>query len=165
MRWTAFPLHPETPEEGLLLEELFAGRRADVPGMLARLKTAAAAEGLPFGERKKTFNSRLAQELAKWAEARGEGDAFHDAVFQAYFVGGKNIARINILVELAEGLDLSGREAEQALKTRSFREAVDQDWMRSRQLGVTAVPTFIMGQQRLIGAQPYEALAKFIAEG
>ena len=28
----------------------------------------------------------------------------------------------------------------------------------ARRLGVTAVPTFIVGDQRLVGAQPYEAL-------
>jgi len=162
VRWTAFPLHPETPQEGLRLEDLFAGRPVDVPAMLARLKKAAAAEGLPFGDRKRTFNSRLAQELAKWAEEGGQGDAFHDAVFRAYFVDGKNIARVSVLVALAEGLGLSGTEAEQVLTTRAFREAVDQDWLRSRQLGVTAVPTFRCNRQSVVGAQPYEVLAGLI---
>jgi predicted DsbA family dithiol-disulfide isomerase len=39
-----------------------------------------------------TYNSRLAQELGKWVETRGKGDQYHDAVFQAYFVDGKNLA-------------------------------------------------------------------------
>jgi hypothetical protein len=59
-------LHPETPEEGLLLEDLFAGRAIDIPQMIRRMKAVALEEGLPFGDRKKTFNSRRAQELAKW---------------------------------------------------------------------------------------------------
>jgi hypothetical protein len=37
--------------------------------MMASLKRAADKEGLPLGERKKTYNSRLAQELGKWAES------------------------------------------------------------------------------------------------
>jgi predicted DsbA family dithiol-disulfide isomerase len=160
IRWTAFPLHPETPEEGLALEALFAGRPVDVPSMLARMKAVAAAEGLPFGDRKMTFNSRRAQELAKWAETQGQGEAFHDTVFRAYFVNGKNIAHIGILIELAEGLGLSGSEAEQVLESRTFKEAVDQDWLRSRQLGVTAVPTFHYQGQSVVGAQPYELLAR-----
>jgi predicted DsbA family dithiol-disulfide isomerase len=32
-------------------------------------------------KRKKTYNSRLAQELGKWAETKGKGDEYHDAVF------------------------------------------------------------------------------------
>jgi len=42
--------------------------------MMVRLKNAADAEGLPWGTRKMTYNSRLAQELGKWAEEKGRGD-------------------------------------------------------------------------------------------
>ena len=38
MKWVAFPLHPETPEEGLTLEALFAGRDIDIPAALDRLR-------------------------------------------------------------------------------------------------------------------------------
>jgi len=88
-RWTAFPLHPDTPDEGLTFEELYAGRGIDIKKNMSRLKKVADELGLPLGERKKTFNSRLAQELAKWVESKGKGDTFHDAVFRAYFVDGE----------------------------------------------------------------------------
>ena len=156
-------MHPETSEEGLLLEDLFAGRAIDIPQMLRRMKAVAAEEGLPFGDRKKTFNSRRAQELAKWAESKGRGDAFHYAVFRAYFADGKNIAKTDNLIELAEALDLSGKEAQEVLKTSAFREAVDQDWMRSRRLRVTAVPTFFCDQQSVVGAQPYAVLVNLVS--
>lgn len=131
--------------------------------MQARLKAVAAAEGLPFGERNKTFNSRLAQELAKWAETKGQGQAFHDAVFRAYFADGKNIAAIDILAELAESVNLSAKEAQKVLRTRGFKEAVDRDWQRSHRLGVTAVPTFLMNHNSVIGAQPYAVLANLVS--
>ena len=68
--WTHFPLHPETPADGQSLEELFAGRNIDIPAMKARMSELMAAEGLDYGERTMTFNSRLAQELAKWVDGR-----------------------------------------------------------------------------------------------
>lgn len=157
--WRAFPLHPETPDEGLTLEELFAGRGKDIPGMLARLQRVAAQEGLPWGKREKTFNSRRAQELGKWAESKGAGDRFHAAVFRTYFVEGCNIAQTDVLVDLALSLDLPGPEAEQVLADRSFRDAVDADWERARTLGITAVPTFVMDARAVVGAQPYDVLA------
>ena len=86
MQWRAFPLHPDTPQEGLSLEKLFANYPVDVNQIMRRLKTRAAELGLPLGERKKTYNSRLAQELGIWAESKDRGDAFHMAVFKAYFV-------------------------------------------------------------------------------
>ena len=134
----------------------------DLAQKLANMRQAAAAEGLPFGDRTKTFNSRLAQELGKWAEEKGRGDAFHDAVFRAYFADGKNIGKTDVLIELAGALDLSATEAERVLQTREYKDAVDNDWTRSRQMGVTAVPTFIFNRQWAVGAQPYEVLARLV---
>jgi predicted DsbA family dithiol-disulfide isomerase len=162
VRWIAFPLHPETPEEGLALEELFAHRGLDINAMQNHLRQMAAEIGLSIGERKMTFNSRLAQELAKWGEFEGKGDELHRALFKAYFADGKNIGKKEILVELAAGVNLSAGEANFVLRERRFREAVDHDWGRARELGIRAVPTFVMAGECLVGAQPYHALASFV---
>lgn len=127
-----------------------------------RLRAVAASEGLPFGDRKMTFNSRLAQELGKWAESKGQGDDFHAAVFRAYFAGGRNIANPDILIELAETVHLPGSEAGRVLQERTFKAAVDNDWQRSREMGVTAVPTFLYHRRVVVGAQPYETLESLI---
>lgn len=132
--------------------------------MLVRLRGVARAEGLAFGDRKMTYNSRLAQELGKWAEAKGRGEAFHKAVFAAYFAEGQNIALPEVLAQAAVAAGLAAEEAMKAVNSRQFKEAVDKDWMRSRQLGVNAVPTFMIDGARLVGAQPYESLEKFIKD-
>jgi predicted DsbA family dithiol-disulfide isomerase len=162
IRWRAFPLHPDTPEEGLLLEQLFGNYPVDIEGMMRRLKKTAADLGLPFGERTKTYNSRLAQELGLWAESKNKGDVFHTAAFKAYFVDGKNIAKIPVLLDLAASVELSGEEAAAVLATRAFKAAVDADWNLSREKAITAVPTFVMNQDKLVGAQPYEMLIKLM---
>jgi len=64
--WTAFPLHPKTPEEGLTLEDLFAGQNMDIPQMIAHLQKTADGLGLPFagdiptiaGKRRNSANER-----------------------------------------------------------------------------------------------------------
>ena len=162
--WTAFPLHPDTPIEGLSLEELFAGRNVDIGSMMARLRKVAKEEGLPFGERTRTYNSRLAQELGKWAESKDRGDAFHRAVFRTYFAEGKNIGQIQILKEVAASVSLPDGEAQEILESRAFKESVDRDWSRSQALGVRAVPTFLMNGQILVGAQPYNVLERFLID-
>ena len=97
-----FPLHPDTPPEGLLLADLFAGRNLDLKALHAQMKARMDAEGLPYGERSKTYNSRLAQELGKWADTQpGGGDAFHDAMFRAYFVEARDISKPAVLLEIA----------------------------------------------------------------
>jgi predicted DsbA family dithiol-disulfide isomerase len=131
--------------------------------MLKRLEQAAVKLGLPFGERRMSFNSRRAQEAAKWAESRGQADAFHNAVFRAYFADGKNLHEIEALAAAAMSVGLRGGELEEALRSRTFKTAVDRDWLRSHQLGISAVPTFRMNGENLVGAQPYEQLAAFMA--
>jgi predicted DsbA family dithiol-disulfide isomerase len=164
IQWIAFPLHPDTPPEGRTLEELFSGRNINIPQMLTKLKQTARDAGLPFGDRKMTYNSRLAQELGKWAEKKGYGDAFHDAVFRAYFADGRNIANVNILADVATSVGLDAKEAHDLLAARTFKAAVDADWSRAYESKVTAVPTFLMEGQSLVGAQPYNILANFMLQ-
>jgi len=149
----------------MTLEALFKGRMVDISGMMARLRDAAAAEGLPFAERGMTYNSRLAQELGKWAEARGKIEAYNRAVFQAYFAHGRNIGNRVELLKVAKAADLDPEEAQKVLEERLFKHAVDADWERSRQMGIRAVPTFVMKGQVLVGAQPEAALDEFVRAG
>ncbi len=146
----------------MTLEALFKGRMVDISGMMARLRDAAEAERLPFGERKMTYNSRLAQELSKWAEGKGKIEAFNHAVFQAYFADGCNIGDVDELIEVVKAADFDPEEAQKVLKERPFKHAVDVDWERSRRMGIRAVPTFVMNDQILVGAQPEAALDEFI---
>jgi len=146
----------------MTLEELFAGRNYDIAKSKLKLKQVADELGLPLGPREKTYNSRLAQELAKWAESQEKGDAYHEAVFHAYFVDGKNIAKADELVSLARSIGLPEKEAKSVLESRRYKEAVNADWSRSHELGITGVPTFVIGNQATVGFQPYEALEQFL---
>ena len=121
-----------------------------------------AQEGLPYGERTHTYNSRLAQELGAWAATQADGAGIHDALFHAYFVEGKNIGYIDALVEVSEAAGLPGAEARQVLMSQRFKDAVDADWQRARQLGVTGVPTFVAQGRGVVGAQPYEVLERLV---
>ena len=161
-----FPLHPETPAQGQSLEDLFAGRDVDIDAMYARMKGLMDAEELEYGPRTHTFNSRLAQELGKWADqqaANGKDySAIHHALYRAYFVDGQNIGNVDVLVAVAEKAGLPGEDVRDVVTSRSAQEAVDADWEKSKQYGVTGVPTFVAGGHGLVGAQPYEALEQLM---
>ncbi len=164
-RYTLFPLHPDTPDDGQTLEQLFVGRSFDIEAAQMRLAGLMAEEGLPYGRRTMTYNSRLAQELAKWAETQDGGTAIHDALYRAYFVDGWNIAQIDNLLSVTRQLGLPEEEARQTLASRRFRAAVDADWQRCRDFGITAVPTFMVDNQSVVGAQSYEVLEALVVEG
>ena len=162
VEWVHFPLHPDTPAEGRSLADLFAGRNVDRKAMHAQMKARMDAEGLPYGERTMTYNSRLAQELGKWADTQPGGEALHDALFRAYFVEARDISQPAVLLEIVERLGLSVDSAREVLEKRTFEAAVDADWELSRQYGITGVPTFVVGRYGVVGAQPYEALEALV---
>ena len=162
MHWTHFPLHPDTPDSGIPLEELFRGRGYDIEAMKQRMSALMIEENLAYGNRSHTYNSRLAQELAKWGESFPEGDALNLKLFEAYFAEGRNLAEPEVLLDVAEVAGLPLETAEEVIRQRSFRDAVDTDWKRAHELGVTGVPTFVSGNRGLVGAQPYEALVQLI---
>lgn len=162
IEWAHFPLHPDTPPEGRALADLFAGRGVDLKAMHAQMKARMEAEGLPYGQRAMTYNSRLAQELGKWADTEPGGEALHEALFRAYFVDARDISRPEVLLDVVERVGLPVAAAREVLERRTFRAVVDADWDLARRYGITGVPTFVAGRHGVVGAQPYEVLEALV---
>jgi predicted DsbA family dithiol-disulfide isomerase len=162
VQWVYFPLHPNTPAQGLLLKDLFAGRGFDLEGMHQRMKALMNAEGLPYERRSHTYNSRLAQELAKASDLQFGVESIHGALYRAYFVEGRNIGDPEVLVDIAKNAGIPEDEARIVLSERTFKDAVDEDWEKASRYGITGVPTFVAGGSKIVGAQPYEALAEHL---
>lgn len=161
-RWTLFPLHPEVPVDGMDLAELFRGRTEQLEASKGRLRDAAAATGLPLARRNRISNSRRAQELEKWAVVLGKGDDFRRQTFLAYFAEGKDIAQLPVLEEIAVAVGLPPDEVWDALAVGLFAAAVDGDWLRARQMGVTVVPFYLYGEESLVGYRPYEDFLRLV---
>ncbi len=164
LEFVQFPLHPETPTEGKTLEALFGANSEQIAEKNAQMKELMEAEGLPYGKRTHTYNSRKAQELAKWADTQVNGDAIHDALFRAYFVDGCNVADKEVLLSVCRDIGLDEKAASNVLESSSYSDAVDADWKKSRAYGVTGVPTYVTGQSGIVGAQPYEAIEQLLQQ-
>ena len=67
------------------------------------------------------------------------------------------------LLNAAEQAGLSRAAAEEVITKRTFESAVDADWIKSREYGVTGVPTFVAGGAGAVGCQPYEVLEQLMA--
>ena len=161
IRWSVFPLHTETPEEGQSLEDLFAGSY-DIDAMMQRCKQVATELDMPFGERTHTYKSRRAQELGKWAEDQGAGEAFHMAVYHAYYVDDCNIALPHKLAEIAESVGLDPDVALLTLDKKRYAAQVDDDWKRAKEIGISSIPTIVYQQHALVGFQPYAHYRRLI---
>ena len=157
-----FPLHPETPQEGRTLLELFQSNPDDIKEKNIRMKGLMDQEELPYIDRTHTYNSRLAQEIGAWAETIQKNTSIHDNFFEAYFVKGLNIGLEEVILDVVSNSGLDINEARSVIKDRTFKKNIDEDWKKSSEYGVTGVPTFVYSGQSLVGAQPYENLVQFL---
>ena len=94
--------------------------------------------------------SRLAHEAARFAAGQGCLDIFHEEVFRAFFQRGEDIGRVEVLVELGQGVGLDGTALGQALATRKFEAEVTSDEGLAERLGVHAVPAYVVARSRVI---------------
>lgn len=160
--WVHFPLHPETPPQGREMAKFYAERGIDPEGAYNRMKGLMDAEGLPYGRRTHTYNSRLAQELGRWADTLPNGEVLHDALYRAYFVDARNIGDVEVLLDIVKSAGLPVEAARKVLAERSFSAEVDADWECARRYGLSGVPTFVAAGHGVVGAQPYEVLEQFL---
>jgi predicted DsbA family dithiol-disulfide isomerase len=162
-------LHPDTPLEGQSLEALFEARNLNAEAIHLNMKAVMDEAGLPYGQRSHTYNSRLAQELAKWAETQEpipqKGAALHDLLYAAYFVQGEDISNRDVLLRLASDAGLDVAAAEVVLDERTFSPAIDADWELSRTYGVTGVPTYVADGRGVVGAQELDVLIRLVEAG
>jgi predicted DsbA family dithiol-disulfide isomerase len=114
----------------------------------------AAAEGLAYQQRTHWYNSVPAHEAALWADARGNGEAFRRAVYSAYFADVQNIASVDVLVQLADRLDLPSSGLKTALADGTYRDEVQRQFDYAREVGITGVPAYVAGRYLMVGAQP-----------
>ena len=157
-----FPLHPETPTEGRTLIELFGSNQEDIDQKNERMKELMILENLPYKNRTHTYNSRLAQEIGAWAQSIDNETSIHDNFFEAYFVQGLNVGLESVILDVVSKSGLNPEEARKIIKNRLFMKNIDDDWNKSRNYGVTGVPTYVYQKQSMVGAQPHENLVEFL---
>ena len=162
IRRRMFPFRSDTPVEGLSLDACFSDDPLVVKERMRNLKETAESMSLPFGSPHMIYNSRSAQELGLWAESKGRGDAFLKALYIAYFVDVKNIAKISVLSEIAASVGLPAEEVDNIIKTGAFQAPVDRDWAMAKEMNIMVLPTFVLNRNRLVGAQPYRKLQRLV---
>jgi len=99
----------------------------------------------------------------QWAGSIGGDDAMHRGIFRAYFVEDHNIGSPDVLVDLADAAGLDGPDLRRALAERQYRNVVQEQYQEAREIGVTAVPTFVAEGYALVGAHPNESFHKLMA--
>lgn len=156
--WLGFELHPDTPRGGMPLAEKFGAAR--LPSMLHSIERFArgfGVEGMKLNDR--LPNTRWALALAELARERGRLEEFRSLASEAHWRKGMNLEDDRDLTALAEQAGLPPSAPEEALAEPRFLARVEATAAEFERLGATAIPTFFIGAERVVGCQPYAALA------
>lgn len=154
--WVGYELHPRTPPGGLPLEQVLP----DAKGMLGYVSAFAAGFGIDDLRPPRILAStRRAHAVAHLARDEGRLDAFRTAAFDAYWRRGRGVESDDDLAALAREAGLAAEAALAAAEDPAKLARVDAARRAATAAGVTGIPTFDLGELRIVGCQRYEVLA------
>lgn len=126
----------------------------------------AAQSGIIFDiDNMKWANSFAAHRLLQWAKTQGKAHELEERLFEAVFVNGENISDTQRLISIAKELGLSEVEAEKAITTETFTEAVQEDIRNSQYVGLRGVPHFVINEEATFsGALPPDSFLQILTQ-
>ena len=131
-------------------------------GMETYMKSFAARFGIDgFRQRERIPNTRRALALAELAREEGQLDAFRNRAMEAHWRDGLDLEDDEHLRRIAAEAGLPEDAVERARRDPRYLQRVDAMRAEASAVGVEGIPTFVIGNLGLSGAQPYEVFVQF----
>ncbi len=157
IEWKGFEIHPEFPQEGRKRSKSMKSIKVS-----RGVKEMALQDGFQIKLPGFAANSRLGLEGSEFAKTKGLFKEFHEGVYEAYFKKGLNIGDINTLLEIGSYIGLDKAELEEALRSRSLYQKIEDNRKEAQNNRILGVPTYIFGKFPVHGYQPTETFRKII---
>lgn len=159
VHWRPLSIHPAVPTDGLSIDQ--TGRP---PDEWARVESSvsdmAREEELAFELPDFVANSHEALQVGEFARDVGT-EAFrraHRALFEAYFVDGRNLGRREVLLDVAEAAGLDREGLEGALEDGRYEEELERASREAERYDIEGTPTLLFGRHKVVGAAPEDVL-------
>lgn len=166
-----FELNPEMPEEGEAIASYFKRRQGWSPETLqdyqeSLVKTAQnAGVIIDFSKRTHYYNTRKAHKLMHWAEQFNKQTAVNESLIDAYFKQGLDISNTDVLLDIAEQLDMDRISTQNALSSRQLVQALEKKIERQKAFKLQSIPAFIINEDTLVsGSNSVEFFEKTLSE-
>ncbi len=170
IKFHPFELNPNMPAEGQnlrehIMEKYGISEQQSVENR-ARLVQAGQELGFAFNftDDSRMQNTFKAHQLIHFAAQNDLEEEMKLSLFNAYFTDGKDVNDLGVLVELAEAVGLDKAETEAVIKSEKYAQVVREEETLWMQRGIQSVPTFVIGNQGVAGAQEPATLAAFISQ-
>lgn len=171
VRWRAYQLNPDLPPEGVSREEHYRRKFGNtVATVVERVRTAGRSIGLELqlDQITRQPNTLAAHALIELAAEGDRQSAMAEALFEAFFLEGRDLTDPAVLLAIATGVGMRQELAEAALDPEGpVQRLVAAGETELREFGVNGVPLFIIGREdtgrvAVSGAQGVDALCDSI---
>ncbi|MGE0681490.1 MAG: DsbA family protein, partial [Candidatus Binatia bacterium] len=154
LEWKGFQIHPEYPAAGIPVEQRAAQFGKERYAALWRnIIVMAEGVGLEMRQPSVLTNSLMALEATEYAKDEGKASEFSQAVYRAYFQDQHNIGDLEVVLGIARQVGLDPMLVQEHLQAGTYSERIKTAHQEARALGVSGVPTFIVGPAQIVGAQ------------
>lgn len=168
--WHPFQLHPDMPPEGADRKE-FTAKKFGTPErakeLYANMAKAGQAVGLDFQFSKiaRSPNTLNSHRVIKWAATAGVQDQVVEILFRTFFMDGKDLGDIEVLVDAAVEAGMDGTIVRDLLNSDRDLDLISAEDARAREMGVSGVPFFIIDEKyALSGAQDSSVILQVIEQ-
>jgi 2-hydroxychromene-2-carboxylate isomerase len=129
--------------------------REDVARAAARLGLQPLRWPEPF-----PFDSARAMRAATYAKSIGRAVPFAQAAFRQAFAGGRDLSRLENVLIAAAACEMHPAAVTRAIELESVAAQLDARTREARELGVSEVPTLVVGQEPFAGEHAVEQAAQ-----
>jgi predicted DsbA family dithiol-disulfide isomerase len=159
--WRPYQLNPDMPSDGMdrhdyMREKFGEERERQIHAMLSE---TGAAEGIEFNFAgiARMPNTLSSHRMMRFAGEQGMQHQAAEAIFQAFFVDGRNIGDRGTLLDIGSEAGLDRGALGDYLESGQGLEAVRSEDALARRMGISGVPTFIFERKYIVqGAQSPE---------
>ena len=157
------PIGAPSPVRDAYAKKFGSQERADE--ILKHVTTVAATEGINFqmdiAVRANTSRAHRLIALAQTTEL--DHTKLKESLMIAYFYEGRDISNIDTLIDIGAAFGLDHAQVSEMLNSEQSSQQLDADLSRARELGVTAVPTYVFNEQWSVpGAQDTETFERVL---
>jgi predicted DsbA family dithiol-disulfide isomerase len=169
IRWHPFELNPNMPEDGQDVSEHLAQKYGTSPeqSQAARSRLTSLGDSLDFkfdySPGMRMVNTFRAHQLLHWAAEQGLQTRLKLALFEAFFSNREDVNDVEVLVEVAQSVGLSGDQARELLSSGRYENEVRKEQQYWLDQEVHAVPAFVFNNQHSVpGAQEAETFVRML---
>ena len=170
LEWHPYMLNPTMQSSGMNRTDYLTtkfGSKENAEKVYLNIKKTALEHKIQinFDAIKRTPNTLNAHRLIHWAGLEQKQNSAVNLLFSEYFVNGNDISNENILINIANKIEMNKENIGQSINSDEDLQNINARIQNAGEKGVNGVPCFIINNQyALQGAQSTELWIKVIDE-